>query len=146
MVALALSLMVGWAPCAWATLYTIPTTSQQIDFQNSADPQFQLSDDEINQILQALSQYPRSQLAHLKVFKILPSPDTSLWVSATSDTALFYVPNLQARTDWPNYSIDVNGMLEYLVWNNLTPAQVQEWDSISNVAGPSSGQTHFDIL
>jgi uncharacterized protein (TIGR03437 family) len=145
-VALALGLTVGGAPCAWATLYTIPTTNQQIDFQNSTDPQFQLSDDEINQILNDLSQYPRSQLAHLKVFKILPSPDTGLWESATSDTALFYVPNLQTRANWTfdYYSVSVSGILEYLVWNNLTPAQVQEWGSFEDMAFPSGNQAEFN--
>ena len=148
MVALALSLTVGGAPCAWATLYTIPTTNLQIDFQNNADPQFQLSDDEINQILQALSQYPRSQLAHLKVFKVLPSTDpnhSGLEGGATSDMAVLYVPNLQTRTNSPpDYRIGVNGVLAYLAWNNLTPAQVQEWDTFNNFSpGSPSGPFEF---
>jgi hypothetical protein len=48
-VALAVSLTVGCAPCAWATMVTIPGTNLQIDFENRADPQYQLSDGEISQ-------------------------------------------------------------------------------------------------
>ena len=123
--------------------YTIPGTNLQIAFYNSTDPQYRLSNDEINRILNTLSLYPRSQLAHLKVVQVLPSsqpdspyPSTS---AITTDTVLLYVPNLETRTNSPPPGMsgeagpaywDVDGALGMLTWNNLTTTQVQEWDSI----------------
>ena len=148
MVALALSLTVGGAPCAWATLYTIPGTTQQIDFQNNSDPQFQLSDDEINQILNYLSQYPPNQLARIKVLQILPSDQPNnpiVGYGGTPDTARLYVPNLQTRTNsLPQYYVSVNGALATLAWNNLTWDKVLEWDTFNNFfPGSPSGQSDF---
>jgi uncharacterized protein (TIGR03437 family) len=145
-VALALSLTVGCAPCAWATLYTIPGTTQQIDFRNNPDPQYQLSDDEINQILQALAQYPPNQLARIKVLQILASNNRLLGYDVISDTGLIYVPDLQTRTNSPPlYYSAVKGIFSELAWNNLTLNQDLEWDSINNLSpGSPSGQGLFE--
>jgi uncharacterized protein (TIGR03437 family) len=131
--------------------YTIPGTNLQIAFYNSTDPQYRLSNDEINQILNALSQYPPGQLAHLKVLQVIPSttpnePYLGGGAGTYSDTVLLYVPNLQTRTDSPpSYDSGLASfLLEYLVWNNLTPAQVQEWDTFNNLfPGSPSGQDEF---
>ena len=150
MVALALSLTVGLAPCAWATLYMIPGTTQQIDFQNNADPQFQLSDDEINQILQSLAQFPPSMRAYIKVLQILPSDQPNsplLGYDVTSDTGRIYLPNLQTRTNSPPpyYSSAVDGIIATLASNNLTQVQFLEWDSINNLSpGDPSGHVIFE--
>ena len=147
-VALALSLTVSCAPCAWATLYTIPGTTQQIDFQNNSDPQYQLSADEINQILNDLTGFPPNQRARIKVLQILPSnqPNSGLLsYGATSDTLLIAVPDLQTRTNSPSqYYLAVNGAFATLALNNLTWDQFQEWDSITNLSsGDPSGQDIF---
>ena len=123
---------------------SIPGTSLQIDLYNNTDPEFQLSDDEINRILNTLSLYPRSQLAHLKILQVLPSGNPTYsypngWAS-TTDTAVLYVPNVETRTNSPPPGVfgqagpaywDVDSALGLLTWNNLTTAQVQEWDSIA---------------
>ena len=124
----------------------IPGTNLQIDFYNSTDPQYQLSDDEINQVLQALSQYPPSQLAYLKILQVIPSPEPynpHAAGDANSDTAFLGVPSLQTRTDSTvDYISGIGLELEYLTWNNLTPAQLQEWNSIP----AQYGQDEFDFI
>jgi len=117
---------------AGAATYTIPGTSQQINFTNATNPAYQLSPAEITSLLNFLALYPAWQLAPIQNIQIGPlSGDLVVtWIpNGFSINVSSYVP---AGSNVPFPWGAVQAAVAYYFYNDALPSdQEQEWNAYS---------------
>ncbi|MBZ5624243.1 MAG: putative Ig domain-containing protein [Acidobacteriia bacterium] len=127
----------GVTGTACPTIYTIPNTSLQVAIENTTDPQYALTGDEIQALLVALSRYPQSQLKPVKHLVIIPNPDNQDgWSSNGSLSDGFYlvVPAIRYRPQPPYYTRDGS-------WDDVMATLLGNYGLTSEQAAESAALT-----